>query len=190
MLSGRRLDLLNPSPLDIEIEDIAHGLARVARWNGQTTGDHGLSVAQHSVLVEEAFCLLNTNASHDDRLVTLLHDAAEYVIGDMITPFKTVLGADYSGVEDRIQSAVYLRVGLPALPSPDLKKRIKAVDKAVAYFESTRLAGFEKAEARQFFGQPPKRLMDHGPLNRLQPWTSQDAYAAFMRRFSALMHGR
>ena len=59
MLSGRRLDLLDPSPFDIEIEDIAHGLSRVSRWNGQTLGEHSFSVAQHSVLVLDIFCAMN-----------------------------------------------------------------------------------------------------------------------------------
>ena len=88
MLSGRRLDLLDPSPVDVEREDIAHGLARVARWNGQTSGDHAYSVAQHSLLVA---ALLDGEASPvrpRDRLFALLHDAPEYVIGDIVGPFN------------------------------------------------------------------------------------------------------
>src|ERR1700736_1048194 len=80
MLSGRRLDLLDPSPLDVEIEDIAHGLARVARWNGQTKGSHAFSVAQHSVLVERITAELNPRLARTARLMALLHDAPEYVI--------------------------------------------------------------------------------------------------------------
>ena len=86
MLSGRILDLLDPTPMDIEIEDIAHGLAFVARWNGQTRGDFAYSVAEHSLLVEEIFFRLNPDGLVKWRLAALLHDAPEYVIGDMISP--------------------------------------------------------------------------------------------------------
>ena len=72
MLSGRRLDLLEPSPLDIEIADIAHGLARVARWNGQTKGPHAFSVAQHSVLVERLVSELSPRLAREGRLMALL----------------------------------------------------------------------------------------------------------------------
>ena len=128
MLSGRRLDLLNPSPLDIEIEDIARGLARVARWNGQTSGDHAFSVAEHSVIVEDIFTQINPKATRAERLTCLLHDAAEYVIGDMISPFKTALGLDYKTFEAQIEEAVHIRFGLPPVIPPRLKKKIKACD--------------------------------------------------------------
>ncbi len=153
MLSGRRLDLLDPSPLDVEISDIAHGLARVARWNGQTRGDHAYSVAQHSLLVEGIFTRLFA-ASASDRLMALLHDAPEYVIGDMISPFKAVVGGGYKAVERRLEAAVHLRFGLPAHPSTDLKTKIKKADCIAAYFEATLLAGFSEEEARKFFGTP------------------------------------
>src|SRR5437660_9808047 len=108
MLSGRRLDLLDPSALDVEIEDIAHGLARVARWNGQTSGPHIFSVAQHTLLVE-AIARRRTSLDQRARLAILLHDAPEYVIGDMITPFKSVLGDAYKAVEKRLLAAIHLR---------------------------------------------------------------------------------
>ena len=114
MLSGRRLDLLDPSPMDIEVEDIAHGLARVARWNGQTVGDHAFSVAQHSVVVEEIVAHLQPDIEPRWRLAALLHDAAEYVIGDMISPFKQALGLDYKLFEERLETAIHVRFGLPA----------------------------------------------------------------------------
>jgi hypothetical protein len=98
MLSGRRLDLLDPSPLDIEIEDIAHGLARVARWNGQTHGAHIFSVAQHTLLVEAVLRQQTPRVDHRIRLAAMLHDAPEYVIGDMISPFKAVIGARRSSL--------------------------------------------------------------------------------------------
>jgi len=154
MISGRRLDLLDPSPLDIEIGDIAHGLARVARWNGQTRGDHAFSVAQHSLLVERIFALFQPDAPPDWRLTALLHDAPEYVIGDMISPFKAVVGGEYKLVEARLQRAIHLRFALP-IDLPDrLRKAVKRADQIAAYFEATELAGFSTAEAVRFFGRP------------------------------------
>ena len=186
MLSGRRLDLLDPSPLDVEIEDIAHGLARVARWNGQTQGEHAFSVAQHCVLVEDACIQLEPGLSPDGRLAALLHDAAEYVIGDMISPFKAVLGDDYKTVEVRIQRAVHLRFALqPDLPER-LRKLIKRADGAVAYFEATRLAGFGETEARRFFGKAPAALAGNTALLQLEPWSPEDAQAAFLERFQGI----
>jgi 5'-deoxynucleotidase YfbR-like HD superfamily hydrolase len=154
MLSGRRLDLLDPSPLDIELDDIAHGLARVARWNGQTAGDHAFSVAQHCLLVEQVLCAQEHAASRRDRLATLLHDAPEYVIGDMISPFKAVLDGAYKAVEARLLAAIHLRFGLPATNPDELAKRIKKADHIAAYWEATRLAGFSETEAVRFFGRP------------------------------------
>ena len=154
MLSGRRLDLLDPSPLDIEIEDIAHGLARVARWNGQTRGDHAFSVAQHCVVVEAIFAHLTPAASRADRLVALLHDAPEYVIGDMISPFKAALGVDYKAFENRLLGAIHLRFGLPPVARAELLDQIKQADRVAASLEATQLAGFAVDEARRFFGNP------------------------------------
>lgn len=154
MLSGRRLDLLDPSPLDIEIADIAHGLARVARWNGQTVGDHAFSVAQHSLLVEAIFTRTAAKASPRDQLAALLHDAPEYVIGDMISPFKAVVGGGYKAVEARLQHAIHLHFGLPAELPQTLKKAIKRADQIAAYFEATELAGFSDREASKYFSRP------------------------------------
>src|SRR5271156_6802500 len=146
MLSGRRLDLLDPSPLDIEIEDIAHGLARVARWNGQTVGDHGFSVAQHSVIVEEIAVHIKPDLEPRWRLAALLHDAPEFVIGDMISPFKAALGLNYRAFEERLEAAVHIRLGLPPKTPPAIKSLIKQADRASAYLEATQLAGFTAAE--------------------------------------------
>jgi len=142
MLSGRRLDLVDPSPLDIEIDDIAHGLARVARWNGQTVGKNAFSVAEHSVIVEEICSLLNPELTPAKRLIALLHDAPEYVIGDMISPFKTILGDSYKSVEQRLEEAIHIRFGLPAKSPAPLKKLIKKADRICAWFEAVQLAGF------------------------------------------------
>jgi len=187
MLSGRRLDLLDPSPLDVEIADIAHGLARVARWNGQTRGDHAFSVAQHCLVVEEIFRRCNEAASFDALQMTLLHDAPEYVIGDMISPFKSVVGGGYKTVEARLEAAVHIRFGLPPHPSKDLKVLIKKADTVAAYFEATELAGFTTAEARKFFGQPRGITREMLPL---QPLSAVEAQALFIARFEAIEAGR
>lgn len=154
MLSGRRLDLLNPSPLDVEIEDIAQGLSRVARWNGQTSGDWSFSVAQHSLFVEDLVGQLRPLLEPKWRLAALLHDAAEYVLGDLITPFKASIGQDYKLLEKRLLNAIYLRFGLPGELPVNLQHLIKRADKGAAFFEATLLAGFERKEALKFFGRP------------------------------------
>ena len=155
MLSGRRLDLLDPSPLDIEIADIAHGLARVARWNGQTSGAHIFSVAQHTLLVETVMREQMPRVDVSFRLAALLHDAPEYVIGDMISPFKAVLGGDYKAVEKRLLSAIHIRFGLPPVLADEITRKIKAADRGAAYLEATRLAGFSESEAKRLFGRDP-----------------------------------
>jgi 5'-deoxynucleotidase YfbR-like HD superfamily hydrolase len=181
MLSGRRLDLLDPSPMDIEIEDIAHGLARVARWNGQTTGEHGFSVAQHALVVEEIAAHIRPGLEPRWRLAALLHDAPEYVIGDMISPFKAALGVDYRKFEDRLEAAIHVRFGLPAHTPPLVKKLIKQADRACAFFEATQLAGFEHAESLSIFGAPPA-----GYTLTIEPQAPFEAQAHYVRRFEVL----
>ncbi|MGH6780046.1 MAG: YfbR-like 5'-deoxynucleotidase [Bradyrhizobium sp.] len=185
MLSGRRLDLLDPSPLDIEIADIAHGLARVARWNGQTSGAHIFSVAQHTLLVEAVIRTQSPTIDIRVRLAALLHDAPEYVIGDMISPFKAVLDGDYKAVEKRLLAAIHIRFGLPPQLAPDIERRIKDADKGAAYLEATTLAGFDKDEARRLFGRDPGLLeaMQH---DYLTPWSAAKAEKRFLARFTAL----
>ena len=182
MLSGRRLDLLDPSALDVEIEDIAHGLARVARWNGQTSGASIFSVAQHTLLVE-TIARRRTSLDRRARLALLLHDAPEYVIGDMITPFKGVIGDAYKAVEKRLLAAIHLRFGLPATLLAELTKLIKSADRAAAYLEATRLARFGETEARRFFGTPPEVPAS---LEReyLAPWSIRDAEMRYLKRFA------
>ncbi|TPM37399.1 HD family hydrolase [Mesorhizobium sp. B2-3-4] len=187
MLSGRRLDLLDPSPLDIEISDIAHGLARVARWNGQTSGDHAFSVAQHSLLVEALFNELMPEASADDQLAALLHDAPEYVIGDMISPFKSVMGGSYKDCELRLQRAIHLRFSLPPEPAAGLRKEIKRADQIAAYFEATLLAGFSTTEATEFFGRPRGFSAERFDLT---PRSVISAQNAFLKRFSMIETSR
>jgi len=183
MLSGRRLDLLDPSPLDVEIADIAHGLARVARWNGQTSGDHAFSVAQHCLVVEEIFGRCCPKATALERQMALLHDAPEYVIGDMISPFKAVVGGGYKTVEKRLEAAVHLRFGLPPHASRALKDQIKKADQVAAYFEATELAGFSRAEAQKFFGRPRDITRDMLPIDPLPALAAQ---RMFIARFEAI----
>jgi uncharacterized protein len=186
MLSGRRLDLLDPSPLDIEIEDIAHGLARVARWNGQTKGPHIYSVAQHCLLVEALARARTPRLDRSRRLAVLLHDAPEYVIGDMISPFKAVIGGGYKTVERRLLTAIHRRFGLPMPSPPELDAAIKTADRAAAYLEATRLAGFQAVEARRFFGRPPvfSATMER---DYLKPWPAETAQARYLERIKKLV---
>lgn len=186
MLSGRRLDLLAPDPADIEIEDIAHGLARVARWNGQTRGAHAFSVAQHSLIVEEIVTALNPQFEKRERLAALLHDAPEYVIGDLISPFKAAIGLDYKAFESRLLSAVHRRFGLPPSENPHVSAAIKRADRIAAYFEATRLAGFQEREAEAFFGSPQLEGGIAGELAKLKALPAADAETKFLTRFALL----
>lgn len=185
MLSGRRLDLLDPSPLDIEVEDIAHGLARVARWNGQTNGAHIFSVAQHTLLVEAVLRQQTPRVDHRVRLAAMLHDAPEYVIGDMISPFKAVIGGSYKVVEKRLLSAIHIRFGLPAALPAEIERQIKAADMGAAYLEATHLAGFAQAEAKRLFGRDPK-LPAATERDYVTPWSAGRAEKQFLARFKTL----
>jgi 5'-deoxynucleotidase YfbR-like HD superfamily hydrolase len=182
MLSGRRLDLLDPSPLDIEIEDIAHGLARVARWNGQTYGTHAFSVAQHCVLVERLVQELQPGLPRSARLTALLHDAPEYVIGDLISPFKSAVGIDYKDFELRLLASIHIRFGLPVRPSAGISALIKRADRVSAFHEATQLAGFTVSEAHIYFGPSPRSLR----VPKLLPLPTEEAEQLFLDRFSRL----
>ncbi len=184
MLSGRRLDLLDPTPMDIEIDDIAHGLAFVARWNGQTQGDTPYSVAEHSLLVEEIYTRQNPASPPKWRLAALLHDAPEYVIGDMISPVKAAVGPSYGELDTRLTAAIHLRFGLPAQLPATVKKAIKRADKLSAWLEATRIAGFSEAEANKFFGKPDPELAQTLTLHLREPIATRAAYTA---RHAALL---
>lgn len=187
MLSGRRLDLLDPAPKDIEVEDIAHGLARVARWNGQTVGEHAFSVAQHALLVEEIAAAIHQDLTPRWRLAALLHDAPEYVIGDLISPFKAAIGLDYKALETRLLEAIHRRFGLPPSLPERITMAIKMADRIAAYYEATELAGFTESEANRYFGVPrgvPEPLRDR--LETLVPVSVAEAQAQFLARFEEL----
>lgn len=187
MLSGRRLDLLDPDAQDIAIEDIAHGLARVARWNGQTVGEHAFSVAQHVLVVEDIASALNQDWPPEWRLAALLHDAPEYVIGDLISPFKTAIGLDYKAFEIRLLGAIHERFGLPFPLTADVAGAIKRADTIAAYFEATVLAGFSETEALQYFGEPHGLKDDiFARLKGLSPLSTGQAQSAFLERFQIL----
>ncbi|MCC1480872.1 HD family hydrolase [Roseibaca sp. Y0-43] len=184
MLSGRRLDLLDPTPVDIEIEDIAHGLAFVARWNGQTRGDWPYSVAEHSLLVEAIFTRSLKAPDPKWQLAALLHDAPEYVIGDMISPVKAAVGPDYGALDARLTAAIHIRFGLPAALPVAVKRRIKAADKVSAWLEATQIAGFSETEADRFFGRPDASLLDGLSLILTPP---ANARARFLARHAELL---
>lgn len=184
MLSGRRLDLLDPTPVDIEIEDIAHGLAFVARWNGQTRGDWPYSVAEHSLLVEAIFNRQNPDISPKWKLAALLHDAPEYVIGDMISPVKAAVGPEYGALDERLTAAVHLRFGVPALLPAAIKSQIKAADRISAWMEAVSIAGFSEPEADKLFGRPKAPLVSGLQIQLRAPAVVR---ADFIQRHSALM---
>lgn len=190
MLSGRRLDLLDPDPKDIEIADIAHGLARVARWNGQTVGEHAFSVAQHCLVVEEIAAASQPRWAPQWRLAALLHDAPEFVIGDLISPFKSAIGLDYKAFELKLLAAIHRRFGLPDTLPAEVTAAIKSADRIAAYFEATRLAGFGREEAGRFFGEPsalPEALA--GRLAQLDATPTRAAQTAYLQRFAELAGG-
>lgn len=186
MLSGRRLDLLDPTPMDIEIEDIAHGLAFVARWNGQTRGDYPYSVAEHSLLVLDIFRRLYPKSKRADHLTALLHDAPEYVIGDMISPVKAAVGPAYGELDDRILAAVHIRFGLPAKTAATLKKQIKQADKISAWMEAVQIAGFSEAEANKFFGRIDQEVIAGLAVRLREP---RDVRTDYVQTFNVLLNG-
>ena len=176
MLSGRRLDLINPSPFDIEIEDIAHGLSFVARWNGQTVGEYPYSVAEHSLLVEKIFSKLNPKAEVKWKLVALLHDAPEYVIGDMISPVKAFIGNEYKILEQTLLETIHIRFGLPAKTPKAIKEEIKRADRRAAWVEATQIAGFTEAEANKLFLKPSSIVMDSIKIKLTDPLKSKQEF--------------
>ncbi len=178
MLSGRRLDLLDPTPVDIEIEDIAHGLAFVARWNGQTIGDFAYSVAEHSLLVEDLFGRMYPKAPAKWRLAALLHDAPEYVIGDMISPVKSAVGPDYEELDKRLTAAIHIRFGLPAALPKTIKTQIKRADKISAWMEATQIAGFTEGEANKLFGRPKIELIEGLSIHLRPPIETRNDFTA------------
>ncbi|MEO0937358.1 MAG: HD family hydrolase [Pseudomonadota bacterium] len=184
MLSGRRLDLLDPTPMDIEIDDIAHGLAFVARWNGQTIGDYAYSVAEHSLLVEALFARIAPSAEPKWKLAALLHDAPEYVIGDMISPVKAAVGPGYGALDERLEAAINIRFGLPAKVPVKVKRLIKKADKISAWMEATQIAGFTEAEATKFFGRPDAEMIADLNIVLRPPVETRNAYTA---RHAALL---
>jgi 5'-deoxynucleotidase YfbR-like HD superfamily hydrolase len=184
MLSGRRLDLLDPTPVDIEIEDIAHGLSFVARWNGQTRGDYAYSVTEHSLLVETLYSRIVSNPAPRWQLAALLHDAPEYVIGDMISPVKAAVGGGYGALDERLTAAIHIRFGLPAVLPQEVKRKIKQADKISAWMEATEIAGFSEDEATRFFGRPDPDLI-RGLHISLRP--PMEVRAEYVARFAAVL---
>lgn len=186
MLSGRRLDLLDPTPMDIEIEDIAHGLAFVARWNGQTIGDYAYSVAEHSLLVETLFTAITKNPEPKWQLAALLHDAPEYVIGDMISPVKNAVGPGYEVLDDRLAAAIHIKFGLPGVIPKDIKKQIKKADKISAWMEAVHIAGFTQSEADKIFGKPDALVIKNLKIKLRPPVQVRQDFTALHNTLLAL----
>ena len=183
MLSGRRLDLLDPTPLDIEIEDIAHGLSFLARWNGQTRGVHGYSVAEHCLLVEHTFSIINPNMDPKWKMAALLHDAAEYVIGDLISPVKNSVGPEYEILENKLMVAIHARFGISGILPENIKKKIKIADKNSAWLEAIQISGFSKIEANKIFGIP--RLANFEKI-KITPKSPLAAKSLFLKKHAEL----
>ncbi len=181
MLSGRRLDLLDPSPLDVEISDIAHGLARVARWNGQTRGDFAFSVAQHSLIVEQIVgCERSRSAlAHGGTaarragICRRRHDLAvqERHRRRLQGCGKAAAGGDPSALRPAGASAGRDRKG------------DQGRGPVSAYYEATLLAGFESHEAAKFFGEPGGAACEPGEF---VPRPAREMEAAFLARFAEL----
>ena len=184
MLSGRRLDLLDPTPVDIEIEDIAHGLSFVARWNGQTKGDYAYSVAEHSLLVADIFARQNPTAPMKWQLAALLHDAPEYVIGDMISPVKAAVGPGYGALDERLTAAIHLRFGLPAQIPATVKRQIKKADRVSAWLEATQIAGFSRSEADRFFGKQDPLVTNDVQIVPSPPIVVRGAFTSRYRKLA------
>ncbi|MCB2109023.1 MAG: hydrolase [Rhodobacteraceae bacterium] len=182
MLSGRRLNLVNPSPVDIEIEDIAIGLARNARWNGQTRGPHAWSIAQHSDLVVEIVRQLKPRAGAKLLMAAKLHDASEYVTHDLITPLKAAVGDVFKEVETGLMRAIHIRFGLSPVLSSEHRSLIKKADRIAAATEAVQLAGFTESECRsylKFREKPLKRV-------KLVPVPVAEAERKFLEGFRQL----
>lgn len=111
-LSGQAIDLLEPSAAAFRLSDIATQLSRAPRFAGATKSQW--SVAAHSRLVES---LLPVGASARLHLRALLHDAHEFIIGDIPTPVQLAI-ASFSGgdplshLKARIQGKIDIAAGL------------------------------------------------------------------------------
>jgi len=182
MLSGRSLNLINPSAVDIEIHDIALGLSRNTRWNGQTTGEHGWSVAQHSLLVVEILQQHNPQSPSWVLLAALLHDAAEYVTHDLITPLKAAVGDVFKVIEDRLQAAIHTRYSLPVILPNEVKANIKRADLIAAATEAVHLAGFTPKEVKGILRITEKPYT----TKSLEPLPSTSARDEYLKLFNKL----
>ena len=190
MLSGRRLDLLDPSPLDVEIEDIAHGLARVARWNGQTERRAHFFRRAALAAGRDHRAPAAPISTARPRSRVLLHDAPEYVIGDMISPFKAVIGDAYKAVEARLLAAIHLRFGLPA----DAAGRSRRPDQgrrpsARAFSRRRGLPDFR--EPKRGGSSAPRRSSPRpSSATTSRPGPPETAEARFLERFAKLARAR
>jgi hypothetical protein len=153
MPSGKRLDLLSPTPFDWDDADLALGLARTYRWGGHSAWPLPLSVAQHSITVmllrrAAAFASTSTPLAPIIELRELLHDAEEGLLGfDAVSPLKPFLGAGFRDLTRRLEQAIFIRYGLPAW-TPAEHKRHKRADRLAAASEAVHVAGWSEQEVR------------------------------------------
>ncbi|HZX28156.1 MAG TPA: phosphohydrolase [Telluria sp.] len=192
MPSGRRLDLLDPTPFDWDDEDLALGLARTFRWGGHSAWPQPLSVAQHSIAVLYLRRRLTPGPlPAKAELRELLHDAEEGLLGfDAISVIKPFLGEQFRALTQRLEHAVFVRYGLPAWTRAEhaLHKR---ADRLAAASEAVHVAGWSAAEVRSTLKITIEPLAED-PLvatyggTPWEPWPARDAAERFMAELEAL----
>lgn len=177
---GKYIDLLDPDPSVIEIEEIAHRLSNICRWLGGTK--YHYSVAQHSSII----CDL---VPKDIAMQALLHDATEAYMGDLVTPLK-VHFPDFAKMEDNLWAAIADKFGLPR----ELDPRIRAADKRIGLTEKKYLLGPGPAYhsdnhepyTNEEFEPVTGRSIDQS-MGRILPEVARDE---FLQRFDDLCNNR
>jgi hypothetical protein len=184
MPSGKRLDLLNPTPFDWDDADLALGLARTYRWGGHSAWPLPLSVAQHSIAV----MLLRQLAAPEplDPVVAL----RELLHGfDAVSPLKPFLGQGFDALTRRLEQVVFLRYGLPAW-TPTEHARHKQADRLAAASEAVHVVGWKEEEVRNTL-RIRAAVLEEDPLAaryRCRPWEPWPPTVAAERFLAELDH--
>jgi hypothetical protein len=183
--SGRRLDLLAPTPFDWTDEDLAIGLSRTFRWGGHSVWPAPLSVAQHSLAVLALRRAARPAATRIGLRRELLHDAEEGLTNfDCISPLKPFLGAGFLALQQRLSAAVATRYALPAWEEEE-RRLHKKLDIAMAAAEAVHVAGWSRAEVRATLGIRAA-VMAADPLQAefggtpWEPWAPEVAAQRFL----------
>lgn len=176
---------MKPAAREVDIEDIARGLSRLPRWNGQTKGSLAFSVAQHSLLVRFLFAELDPKAEKCWQLAALLHDGPEYALGDLIAPFKKVVGETYHQVEQSLQQAIHRRFSLPKVLPSSVAARVEKADRWSASLEAQVLTSFPKETIAQL-SPLSSRPFPGAAHALLEPWPSHVAQGRFLQEFARL----